>query len=420
MATTEPAEPLRLYLELPRAEVIGAEAPAASPSEAKRRVLFLHQGGGEGGLYGSDRVFRQVVEELHKHIEPYVVLDSEGPLAEERRGLSAEVTVRPLGVLRRRYYTPLGALRCAAITLRASLWLLRYMKAKRIDLVYSSTIGVLAGALAARLSLRRHVWHIHEILVRPKAVARFLSSLVLRLATTVVANSQATAGALDRRRTMRAAQKIVVVYNSVDTAPFDAARRDTVREELGITDGTIAIGLVGRIHYLKGHDYLLKAASLVRAAGEDDFRALIVGDVFDGYESLRQQLEEAAVAAGLGDKVLWLGRREDIADIHGALDVLVAPSTLPESFGLSVAEAMAARTPTIATDHGGPAELIEDGETGFLIPPDDAEIFAARLLELIRDRDLRTRMGDRGRTRVETRFAPQRFANGIRQAILDR
>ena len=81
---------------------------------------------------------------------------------------------------------------------------------------------------------------------------------------------------------------------------------------------------------------------------------------------------------------------------------------------------MASRTAAIATDQGGPTELIDDGETGFLIPPDDAEALAARLLELIRDGDLRARMGDRGRKRVETRFAPPLFTTGIRRAILGR
>jgi glycosyltransferase involved in cell wall biosynthesis len=93
----------------------------------------------------------------------------------------------------------------------------------------------------------------------------------------------------------------------------------------------------------------------------------------------------------LGDAVRFLGEREDIGDLLGATDVLLAPSW-EEPFGIAVGEAMLAGTPVIATSVGGPSEIIEDGVSGRLVPPRDPEPWAAAVLELARDRGARERL----------------------------
>jgi glycosyltransferase involved in cell wall biosynthesis len=106
-----------------------------------------------------------------------------------------------------------------------------------------------------------------------------------------------------------------------------------------------------------------------------------------------------------------------VGSIFKAVDIAVSPSTLPEPFGLVIAEAMAARRPVIATDSGGPSEIIQDRVNGFLIPRNDPVTFSKRLEELIQDPDLRTRVGDAAATRISTKFSAHAFDWEIRAII---
>lgn len=145
------------------------------------------------------------------------------------------------------------------------------------------------------------------------------------------------------------------------------------------------------------------------------FRAVIVGEVYPGYENVREALFEKVKALGLGDVVSFLGHRDDAEAIFNAADIVVSPTTLPEPFGLVVVEAMAARRPVIATGVGGPAEIIEDGVSGILIPTNKPAVFADRLEELIKDRELRARIGAAARQRVEKAFLAEAFDREFRR-----
>jgi glycosyltransferase involved in cell wall biosynthesis len=99
---------------------------------------------------------------------------------------------------------------------------------------------------------------------------------------------------------------------------------------------------------------------------------------------------------GLSDAVSFLGQRDDIPDLLAALDVLLVPSW-EEPFGLVMVEAMAAGTPVIATIRGGPAEVIEDGRNGRLIPPHRPELWSKAVTELLSSADRRQRLAQAGR-----------------------
>src|SRR5205085_1794819 len=177
--------------------------------------------------------------------------------------------------------------------------------------------------------------------------------------------------------------KIVVAYPGVDSQRFNNGPDQNLRRAL-TPDNDVLIAHVARIHYWKGQDYFLDALCKLKNRGVTGFRAVIVGEVYHGYEPLRAQLEQKIKNLNLCNEVRLLGHREDTDAIFQSVDIAVSPSTLPEPFGLVVAEAMAARRPVIATAAGGPSEMIEDGVSGFLIPIDNADVFADRLEKLIR------------------------------------
>jgi glycosyltransferase involved in cell wall biosynthesis len=208
------------------------------------------------------------------------------------------------------------------------------------------------------------------------------------------------------------------VHGGIDPGPFDAAPKGTIRREYGIDDDTFLVALVGRVHFWKGQDYLIDAAHRMKEAGFSDFRALIVGDVFEGYESLRQTLRDRASSLGVAEQIVFCGFRSDVPAIVRDVDVLVVPSLLPEPFGLVSLEGMACGKPVIATAHGGAVEIVVDGATGYLVPPDEPQAMADRLMELAGDKALCEQMGERGRRRLEELFTLEHFNRRIREAVL--
>ena len=195
--------------------------------------------------------------------------------------------------------------------------------------------------------------------------------------------------------------KFITIYNGIDPGEFqrvsDAAE---LRGDLGIGRDELLIVSVGRIEPLKGQIHLVEACGRIRES-LPEFRLLFVGDTVD--PAYRRECEAMASARGIARQVVFAGERDDIAGILGEADIFAFPS-LYEAFPRAVIEAMGAGLPVIVTDAGGCPEAVEEGLSGFVVPAGDSESLANRILQLGKDRELRRRMGDRGRQRAKTLF----------------
>jgi glycosyltransferase involved in cell wall biosynthesis len=249
-----------------------------------------------------------------------------------------------------------------------------------------------------------------------------VSDATLRLigasATIVLANSQHTARSL---LAVAPSARVEVAYSPVDLARFDPARVDRARARAGLGragESALLLGVVAQLTPWKGQDTAVRALELLRAGGVDAHLLLIGSAKFVAratrhdnvayIEGLRATIE----GAGLADHVSWLGEREDIPELMRALDVLLAPST-EEPFGRAVAEAMALEVPVLATNVGGPTEIVRDGEDGFLLSPGEPQAWARALAELARSPETRAEMGRSGRARVLERFSLRRHVEAV-------
>ena len=211
-------------------------------------------------------------------------------------------------------------------------------------------------------------------------------------------------------------EKLALIPGAIDTAEFaaagaDAARRAAVRAEWGLDDAAAApdcaVGVVGRLVGGKGHGCFLAAAARLADTPAAVAKFLIVGE---GPE--RAALEAEAGRLGVADgRVLFTGFRGDVPAVLAALDILVLPSTDAEVLPLVVMEALAAGRPVVATSVGGVPEMIEDGVSGLLVPPGDADALAEALRRLIKDAPLRARLAGAGRECVERRFTLARMVS---------
>jgi glycosyltransferase involved in cell wall biosynthesis len=128
-------------------------------------------------------------------------------------------------------------------------------------------------------------------------------------------------------------------------------------------------------------------------------------------------LKRRAAQLGLGDRLYFAGQREDVPRLMAACDVVCHATRVPEPFGMVLIEAMAQSRPVIATRGGGPSEVVEDGATGLLVPPDDAPAMADAMRLLAADPKRRCAMGEAGLQRVKARFSSEAMASRLLQAL---
>jgi glycosyltransferase involved in cell wall biosynthesis len=219
---------------------------------------------------------------------------------------------------------------------------------------------------------------------------------VLRLFGGVVAVSDDV-----KRRLLQAGvlqERIRVIRNGLDLSPF--ATGTPVRGE---RDGVV-IGLVGRLSREKGVDILIHAASKVLVTFPNT-AFVIVGDGPD-----RKGLQKLVDELGIGSRVSLVGRRDDMPSVYRSFDIMVS-SSRAEGLPIALLEGMANGLPVIATAVGEVPVLIQNGQTGLLLPPENPLALASAIVELLADGEYRTRLGCAARRLVEGKYSSERMAD---------
>ena len=333
-------------------------------------ILFVHQ---SADLYGSDRMLLTLVTKLdHKKFYPIVLVPLEGPLVVELQSEGVECHVLPITRLSRATLSLRGLLRLPYDLIQSLRAFNRVMKGRSIDIVHSNTLAVLSGAIWARLHHVPHVWHVHEIILRPKFVRKVYALLLNWFADCIICVSQATKDNLLQDQPSLA-NKTQVVWNGLarNTSVTTSAVRQ-LQHALELKENEVLIALVGRINRWKGQNQLVKAAEIMWQQGSHHTRFLIVGSAPKGQEHFLSSLQEAIDRSPAKQCIQFQPFIKDVWPIWDACDIAVIPSTEPEPFGIVALEAMAASKPVIAANHGGLAEIVIQDETGLLVPPGDA------------------------------------------------
>jgi glycosyltransferase involved in cell wall biosynthesis len=211
-----------------------------------------------------------------------------------------------------------------------------------------------------------------------------------------------------------AASKIVVIRNGVDLARFTTpADPGRIRQELGLAPGTPLVAVVSRLTRLKGLENLLEAAAMLKPR-YPDVRFLIVGETSPMEVPYLDELKQLADRHGVGDRVIFTGRRSDIPALLSSVDVSVMPS-LNEALSNVLLESMAAGAPTVATRVGGTPEALVHEQTGLLVAPGDSRALATAVGRLLDDRLLAVQFGQAARRLIQDRFSVDRMVQSTEQ-----
>ena len=221
-----------------------------------------------------------------------------------------------------------------------------------------------------------------------------------------------TSRVLDQNDPSTLASHHSTIHNTVDTERIDAIISETdrtaVRHDLGLAPLDPVVGVVSRLREEKGIDVLVDAFASVHGR-VPQARLLVVGDGPD-----RGALQLQAAKLGIGDSVIWAGARPwpEAIRLMSAMDVVAVPSRF-EGFGLSAIEAMACGKPVVASAVGGLPEIVENSETGLLVPPVDPQVLGQALLRLMEDPGLRQRLGTNAAADARRRFGLPVFGRRV-------
>jgi len=255
-----------------------------------------------------------------------------------------------------------------------------------------------------------HVWHVREIYAGFDRWWPGYRRLLLT-ADALPCVSAATARQFD------AAPQVSVLHDGL-AMPAAPVERGAARAVLELPADAFVVAVLGRISGWKGQDVLVRALAQPSLVDHPEILALVAGEPWRGEERHLRLLHETAAQLGVTARVRHVGFRDDVATVYGAADVVAVPSKQPDPFPNAALEAAAAGCCVVASTHGGPRDLLRDGVTGVLVPPDDPVALAEALAALRDAPERRAALGAAARADVSVRLTPARMLTEV-QALYD-
>jgi len=375
-----------------------------------RRFLFVIHYAVYGGPH--NQALRLAGPLRERGWETVVLLPDEvGNAAERLRAAGVETLTFPLGRIRATR-SPKPHLRLARSFPSDVSRIESLLESRGIDLALIGGLHNSQAALAARRAERAVVWQLLDT-NSPMAFRRLAMRAVSRLADAIMSTGHEVARA--HPGALAFGDRLVPYLPPVDVSEFapDPERTSAARTELGLDAGDLVVGSVNNLSPMKGHLTFIRAAAQVRRR-RPKVRFVLLGATYEHRSEYTQMLFDEAESLGLrmGIELLVVDPGSRVRELAPAFDLFWLTSE-PRSEGIptTVEEAMALGIPVVAADVGGVREIVDDGETGWLVPSQDPEALVAATEPLLDDPMLRRQMGEAARLRAVAEFNLDRCAD---------
>ncbi|MBL4663064.1 MAG: glycosyltransferase family 4 protein [Flavobacteriaceae bacterium] len=362
--------------------------------KSKKNILFVSIA---NDMYGSSKVLLSLVLQIQKQSEDYhpiVCLPmGDGPLKDIMKAEGIQIIEMPVVKLTRSMLKSFNFFDLFRDYFKAKKILKKELKGMEISCVQSNTLATMFGAFYGVFHKPKHIVHVHEIMDRPKIASFFFKTVLQLFSNHVIYNSLATQDFYNGM-SVNIRKKSTLILNGVDRNESVTSEEQKITIRKGLfqaNNSQFLTGLIGRINRLKGHYLLLEAFQEV-SKKYPNAKLCFVGSAPPNQEFYLANLQDEVQNQGLTEKVSFVDFQDHIYAVLESLDLVVVPSTEPESFGLIVVEAMLSKRAVIGSDIGGISTIIDHGETGLLFPPNDKVALVAAISELIENDKMKHNM----------------------------
>lgn len=346
-----------------------------------------------------------------ERFEPVLVCPAEGELQKQAKAVG--VDCESVEQLQARFTWRVDRLLCYLVSFVSVIGKVRERVIKyQPELIHANSLraGLVISAATIGLGIPI-VWHVHDLLPKHplSTIIRFF--VLLFPPFRIVAVSQVAGDRFrgDMLRLFSHRVTVAVIHNSVDVERLANVKKDkAIRKELRLRNSDPLIGIVGNLSAGKGQLELIAAYAEVLKRIPDAALLIVGSSIFNREEGYPEQLRLQAKTLRVGERVRFLGQRNDVPAILRSLDLLVLNSK-SEAFPLVALEGLACEVPVLSTSVGGVPELITHGETGWLIPAGDQHKLVDAIVSLLEQPELRRGLAVNGRQRVEKNFTVNKF-----------
>ena len=370
-----------------------------------KRILYLHAG---AEMYGADKVLLELIKGLDsKEFEAHVILPNDGVLVEALRQVGAQVSVLDYPILRRKYFNPKGIADYIRSYNFYAKQIALYARQHSIDMVHNNTAAVLEGIYLKRKLKLPLIWHVHEIIVKPKAISDFINMLMGRYADKIVTVSQAVANHIKQSPFIKDSQ-VEVIYNGVDNAVYYPMDASSIREKFDIAQDALVIGMIGRVNAIKGQNDFIEAVEPLLEKNEKAV-AFLAGGVFHGEEWRLEELDNRIASSSVVSQIHRIDYYDKTSELYNMFDIFVLPSIKPDSLPTVVLEAMACSKPVVGYNNGGIAEMVVDDKSGYLVKPNRPQELSNAISLLLDSSEKREKFGRVGYQRQRELFSLESY-----------
>lgn len=370
-----------------------------------KRILYLHAG---AEMYGADKVLLELIKGLDsKEFEAHVILPNDGVLVEALRQVGAKVSVLDYPILRRKYFNPKGIADYIRSYNFYAKQIALYARQHSIDMVHNNTAAVLEGIYLKRKLKLPLIWHVHEIIVKPKAISDFINMHMGRYADKIVTVSQAVANHIKQSPFIKDSQ-VEVIYNGVDNAVYYPMDASSIREKFDIAQDALVIGMIGRVNAIKGQNDFIEAVEPLLEKNEQAV-AFLAGGVFPGEEWRLEELDKRIASSSVVSQIHRIDYYDKTSELYNMFDIFVLPSIKPDSLPTVVLEAMACSKPVVGYNNGGIAEMVVDDKSGCLVKPNSPQELSNAISLLLDSSEKREKFGRVGYQRQKELFSLESY-----------
>lgn len=380
-----------------------------------KKILYLHAG---AEMYGADKVLLELLKGLDKtKFEPHVILPNNGILVERLKENNIKVNILEYPILRRKYFNLRGIINYFKDYLHYSKALITYCKKEQIDIIHNNTTAVLEGMYLKRKLQKPLIWHVHEIIVKPKFISDLINFFMGIYANKIITVSNAVKNHVATSRFVKD-DKVITIYNGVDNEEFFIKQSDSIRVKFGFHTQDKIVGMIGRVNSWKGQsDFLDAMIPLLRQ--DISLKVILAGSAFEGEEWRVKELEKRISELDCRSQIVRVDYYKDTIDLYNIFDIFVLPSTNPDPLPTVVLEAMACAKPIVGYRHGGICEMVIDGENGLLVTPRNTQELSKAIKTLLDNSQKCNKFSQESLKRQKSLFSKQKYVDIFEKVYIE-